>query len=361
MSFIYKIKQIIPLDVKMRFDSWKNPGESSRWAMLAKSDRQVVYIFLAGFYQNLGDMAITLAQREFIKAALPDADIVWISNDDTYRAIRVIKRFIKSTDLITVIGGGNMSDSYIHLETQRRHVVKSFQKNRVVLFPQTMFYNQTRIGVKEQQISKTVYQSHPDLIMFARENNSYNRMKVAFPTVNVCLAPDIVLSLNKREPVLLRKGVLCCIRSDKESDFTEQQRTAILSAVEEKYSNVMVTDTVDVSKEECTEACFEATLNEFWNKIKMAELVVTDRLHCMIFCAITNTPCIAIDNANQKVSGVYHDWLEAFEQIHLVSKEEAIPFIINYSGEVQHNINTNAPSFEKQFETLREMCEGRKI
>ena len=33
-------------------------------------------------------------------------------------------------------------------------------------------------------------------------------------------------------------------------------------------------------------------------------LVITDRLHAVIFCIITNTPCIAFDNATHKVSGV---------------------------------------------------------
>ena len=39
------------------------------------------------------------------------------------------------------------------------------------------------------------------------------------------------------------------------------------------------------------------------------KLVVTDRLHCMIFCAVTGTPCIAFDNSNKKISGVYKMWL----------------------------------------------------
>jgi pyruvyl transferase EpsI len=38
-------------------------------------------------------------------------------------------------------------------------------------------------------------------------------------------------------------------------------------------------------------------------------MVVTDRLHGMIFAAITNTPCIAMGNINGKVKSVYETWL----------------------------------------------------
>ena len=57
----------------------------------------------------------------------------------------------------------------------------------------------------------------------------------------------------------------------------------------------------------------------FLNRIASKELVVTDRLHCMIFCAITETPCIAFDNSNKKISGVYKAWLSNLHYISVVS------------------------------------------
>ena len=33
--------------------------------------------------------------------------------------------------------------------------------------------------------------------------------------------------------------------------------------------------------------------------------MITDRLHVMIFCYLTYTPCLAIDNSNHKVSYVF--------------------------------------------------------
>ena len=77
----------------------------------------------------------------------------------------------------------------------------------------------------------------------------------------------------------------------------------------------------------------ENTLKKLWCQITEAELVITDRLHGVIFCAITGTRCIAISNYNHKVIGTLK-WLresknivycESVSSINLISpKEEEI-------------------------------------
>ena len=47
------------------------------------------------------------------------------------------------------------------------------------------------------------------------------------------------------------------------------------------------------------------------------KLVITDRLHGMLFSAITHTPCIAIDNLSRKVSGVY-EWIKALPYVKII-------------------------------------------
>ena len=45
-----------------------------------------------------------------------------------------------------------------------------------------------------------------------------------------------------------------------------------------------------------------------------AEFVITDRLHGMVFAAITETPCIVFSNYNQKVKGTY-EWISCLPYI----------------------------------------------
>ena len=40
-----------------------------------------------------------------------------------------------------------------------------------------------------------------------------------------------------------------------------------------------------------------------------ADIVITDRLHSMVFALLAGCKCIAIDNTTHKVSGVYKKWL----------------------------------------------------
>ena len=47
-------------------------------------------------------------------------------------------------------------------------------------------------------------------------------------------------------------------------------------------------------------------------------MVITDRLHCMIFSAITSTPCIVIDNYTNKISGVYK-WISNYNYLMLIN------------------------------------------
>lgn len=53
-------------------------------------------------------------------------------------------------------------------------------------------------------------------------------------------------------------------------------------------------------------------------KNSSSKIVITDRLHAMLICAITGTPCIAFDNISKKVQGVCELWLEKFPYIKFV-------------------------------------------
>ena len=58
----------------------------------------------------------------------------------------------------------------------------------------------------------------------------------------------------------------------------------------------------------------EDIINKKITEFKSAKLVITDTLHCMISCAISGTPCIALNNLTGKVQGVY-EWVKHLEYI----------------------------------------------
>ncbi|MFX0112804.1 polysaccharide pyruvyl transferase family protein, partial [Bacillus pumilus] len=49
-------------------------------------------------------------------------------------------------------------------------------------------------------------------------------------------------------------------------------------------------------------------LSTLWTELSKAPVVVTDRLHGMIFCAITQTPCVVLRSFDHKVMEGY-EWV----------------------------------------------------
>lgn len=173
--------------------------------------------------------------------------------------------------------------------------------------PQTIYFNDTQKGKKELEETKQIYNSHKYLTLVARENVSFNMMKKEFPKVNVILTPDIVMYLNETK-VESRRGVLLAMRRDVEKILTIENMEKIKSEVLKTFDNLVITDTHlgDVQIEDkMREKILEEKLAEF----RKAQLVITDRLHGMIFAAITSTPCIALGNYNHKIEASF-EWLK---------------------------------------------------
>ena len=347
-------KTRIPESVKARIKLLFVPTNRIHFASNISDTKQNIYIFLCGFYQNLGDMALTFAQRLFLSNEFPDANIILISSGNTYNASKYVKKYIRPDDIVTTLGGGNMDDMYVSLEEARLHVIRSFPNNRIISFPQTFAFSDTVFGKKQQEISHKIYSKHKDLTIFVREPYSLEKIKKSFPDVKIGYCPDIVLLLNKIEPRCERHGVLCCLRSDKEQYIQSGQREHLIQAISNEFQDVSIRDTVDVALEECTEDRFEQTLEDFWDMLRHKEVVITDRLHCMIFCVITGTPCVVMDNSNRKISGVYQAWLkDKVPYIRYLDTQDADAIISSARELLETGISGACCDFQKEFAPLR--------
>ena len=143
------------------------------------------------------------------------------------------------------------------------------------------------------------------------------------------------------------------MRSDKEMLLSAAERTRIKDALTERYSDVVFKDTVDVTLDECSPENFRTTLESFWAELRSKKVVVTDRLHCMIFCAITGTPCIVFDNSNNKISGVYDEWLSGCDFIKMCKKID-VESLLNDVDEMMklHSSDFKNPCSRENFASL---------
>lgn len=319
------IKKIIPKHIKVYiYDKYENYKLNKKYNKIKEVNR--IFIFGSPVGGNLGDQAIIVAEKRFLMDNYPNYEIIDIDLSEYYRHIKFIKKYINNDEVIFLHGGGNLGNQYIHEENIRRDVVRNFPNNKIVLFPQTMYFINDENGKEELENSKKIYGSHPNLTLVSREKISFKLMKENFKNNTIILTPDIVLYLNKSKNKVDRKGALFCMRGDLESKFTDLQKKEILELLKSNYDEVKVTDTV--VNENITKDKREVKLNEKFNEFANSELVITDRIHGMIFAAITSTPCIALSNYNQKVIGTY-EWIKNLDYIKFANNINEVNMYIN--------------------------------
>ena len=271
--------------------------------------RKKVVVALAGFYQNLGDMALTYAQKQFIETTLPGYEVLLFPASHTYSRMKALKRVVGPDDIITTIAGGNMDDVYQSLENARRYVVRSFPKHPIISFPQTFAFTDTPSGKRALRRSARTYSAHRRLTVFGREPRSHEMMTAELRGTRVEGCPDIVLSLPNEQPSEGRSGIMLTVRDDKEMLLTSGERQGIQRVAESKTNDIVVRDTIDVALASCQPETYENTLCDFWDLLRSRRVVVTDRLHGMIFCVNTKTPVVVLPNSNHKIKATYDAWL----------------------------------------------------
>ncbi|TYS60083.1 polysaccharide pyruvyl transferase [Sutcliffiella horikoshii] len=319
-----KIKRILNINYQLR---------QRRKVMHEKKLKEGFKFFLKGItktkilildacdHKNLGDQAILMAEVKFLKDNFPKYEVVTLGLNKFNQYINMVVKYINTSDVLVLHGGGNLGNEYQMAESVRREIIKRFPENKIILFPQTMYFHKTNEGKRELENSVEIYSKHKNLTMIARESTSYELMQKNFKHNQILITPDIVFYLNKSlsKAPSKREGALLCCRDDKEGLLDESDKLTLKKYLSEKFTTVSHTDTIGESN-------FEAVDKKF-DEFKKAELVITDRLHGMVFAAITETPCIALSNYNYKVSGTY-DWINHLDYIKFTHDISSVPILI---------------------------------
>ena len=304
---------------------------------LWKDSRPKIYIIGTPDHDNLGDHTIALATEQYLGDYLTGYEIIDITEQEYWKyRDSLIKRVDAEKDIIILQGGGNLGNQYMYIEKIRRDVIKHVKAEQY-LFPQTMFFTDTPVGNKELRKTKMIYGTHKNLTLFAREKKSFDMMKEAFPSNSVYLVPDIVLRYRVPKMFVDRKGILLCLRNDKEGALSFSNREMIKKECLAQCSDVRCTDTcikLYISKAERKDAVYRKL-----NQIASAKVVITDRLHGMIFAALTQTPCIVLSNYNHKIKGVY-EWISRLDYIRYLDNEDQLHVtlneLLNYNGKSEY-------------------------
>jgi pyruvyl transferase EpsI len=311
----------MPMFLRARFmvSRWRNRSDIE----LPAAPR--VFLFLAADYGNLGDVAITLAQRRFLERTLPSHQLVTVPISKTLAWLDSIRRQACPEDIITLIGGGNTGPIYRDIELLRRAVIEAFPNNPVIAFPQSVDFGSSEQSPRRIKRFLGPYWQHPHLFLCLREHRSLAMVAPIWPDPKRLLyVPDIVLSHPREDSPRQRRGVILSFREDVERARAAEVERAITEAVAARFDSIERRDT-ELGCRFADWLSAEAALEAHLDAYRGAELVVTDRLHGMILAERVGTPVLALDNSNKKISATHADWLADHPQVRLVRAGENLP------------------------------------
>ncbi len=259
-----------------------------------------VFLVLTPEHGNIGDHAITIAQQRLLEQESI------CHHELTHEMLLRLQRLDRLNCLngatVMVCGGGNLGTLWFNVETLFRDIIVANPKSKIILMPNTFFYEDTEWGREELEKSIGIYNAHPNLHLFAREAVSYAAMKDIYR--NVEAVSDMVLSLHFPDQGHARDGCLLCFRSDHERTMSPEEEEATIKTAEKLFpASVQRTDMIEGDRITVSER--EAAVMSKIEQFQKAELVITDRLHAMIFCAISETPCVVVNSKSPKLRGTY--------------------------------------------------------
>lgn len=306
-------------------------------------------------YGNLGDQAISISQYEYIKKISDDDSLVhniYLSEFVNYWSF--LKNNIREDDVIVFQGGGNIGDEYLHAEFVRQICIKEFKNNKIVIFPQTCFFSDSQKGKLILSKSKKIYSSHSNLVLVSREQKSYNLLQRYFPRNIHLLTPDIVLlyPFNDDFSDKVQNKVIFCVRNDQEKNVSDKEMNRLMELVKNRGFDIKVTDTCIDGDNYYDLEQSKKLVDDKIKELSEAQLVITDRLHGMVFTALSSTNCIALGNYNHKVEGVYH-WLAHYSGIKYI--DETTNFEIVFEQCVNSVYRYNKEIYLADFQKLREI------
>ena len=273
------------------------------------------FLLITPEHCNLGDHAIAAAE----KALFEDYFLFEITERSLNKFFKYFRHslslkllFGKSDILIN--GGGFIGTIWPYTDTLVQQIIELLPHSRIILLPNTVFFSDDEEGRKWLEDARKVYNSHEDITVCTREKLSYdNALLLLDDHSRVKLIPDMVLSLDECREGQKRSGAVLCLRNDCEKTMDDADSAEIYNWTNKVFGGVkeadMCIDYNVLPENRLTE------LEKQFETFRKAELVITDRLHGMIFAAITGTPCTVFFSKSHKVKGVYNWCLSDVEYI----------------------------------------------
>lgn len=324
-----------------------------RISLLHLLKKRVYICAESAVHGNMGDQALSFCRIEFLKSlGIKQWSLVEYTSRDRMRYWSQICNQHKMDDVLILRGGGFWGNLWIDGFDAILTYIDQFHNNRIIVFPQSVFFSDDEIGMQYIMKSRMIINNAPWLTIAARDKSSQKKLKELYPKTEILCTPDTVLSYKPCIKTTKLEGVLLCMRTGKEKKVDANVEIEIVNSLKRKKIPFFVQNTsIDFCLWNIKERNRE--LLKIWKKFAAANLVITDRLHGMIFATITGTPCIAFDNIDGKI-GHQFEWIRNLGYIKFVSEKENMDQLIDQlymMGKQDYPLDI----IESEFESLKKV------
>lgn len=279
------------------------------------------------YYSNIGDTLIWKGTETFL-SCLPYKCL----GRSSYQTFLFPE--LSNNTIILMNGGGNWGDLYAPHNQLRREVVKRYPENKIIILPQTVYYE----GARNACLDAKVFRKHKKLTICARDRYSYNFLRRFDFSKNIILVPDMAFCIDNE---VLR--LLSYKSTGKDLVFKRVDKEKSSMSVLDRYLSGRRYDISDWPLYEgndpkadrlyallrqgrlsdadryAIETYLPERFREGVEHISKYERVFSNRLHGAILAILLGKETFILDNSYGKNSQYYNTWLKGTDNIHLMS------------------------------------------
>ncbi|NMG60586.1 polysaccharide polymerase [Geitlerinema sp. P-1104] len=318
-------------------------------------------------YPNIGDHLIWLGTLFYLRE-VAQADITYVASHSGFSDSRLAQE--PENRPILLQGGGNLGDLWTLHQDFRERIIAKYPNHPIVILPQSIFFS----SLDNLKKTANIFNAHPQLTIFARDNYSYQLASEHFHKCQVLKAPDMFFKMmdlkgatdNKRS----KSSILYFCRQDKEAnnDFPPESLGLTDLVVEDWVSYTWmakapedwpfyIPGTVRLIREGWQRGL--ATPREWlsrqqWNRrshytsqfkqidqpklqhrswsmmhaglyqLQQHRLVITNRLHGHLLCLCLGVPHVFLPNSYYKNELFYETWTQGIPFCRFVKEPDLV-------------------------------------
>lgn len=298
--------------------------------LLPLIDNDYIYLDLP-YYYNIGDLLIWEGTLSFLSQTKHRC--LYSTNVDNFKYREIDKNVI-----IILQGGGNWGDLWTLHHIFRKKIVEMYPKNRVIIFPQTVYY-QDESNLKDDI---EFYNKYPNVTVCTRDNKSFEIMSRNFKNNKVLLVPDMAFFIDVKFKPKKTDRILFAKRTDKELALNKDIYKEIPSnaeihdwpTIEMNVNRQLIINNLNrlVSLSRRIDSLFNSSIRNFlidiyWKKIIKPYYIncginfinsyyeiYSTRLHISILSILMRKKLHVIDNSYGKTSSFMNTWFTLDER-----------------------------------------------